>query len=147
VEAIARIVSTLQKAAADPQSRGPLVAFLRGDGTLELIVPPAEFVDATTLFLCGLRTGVTETAATAVGVTVPVRTLWGEDQPCHRLDAEAFVVAAAEEMGDGVTSVGIRCAVHELPSGWHEAHESLQWVARPLRHAVAAAPFSENETL
>ena len=133
------MVATLQRAAADPETRGPLAGLLHGDGQFDLLIPPAELVRTPKRLLCALGTGVRETEARAVGIVLPVRTLWGEDAVCDYLDAEAVVLVAAEKFGPGLASVGLRCALHELPHGWEEAHADLQEIAAPLRHALAAA--------
>ena len=140
-----RVVGALQLTMADRESRGALVAVLSDDGTLEARVPPPEMVQSQDWLLCALRAGIREAAASTVGVVLPVRSVWGEDQPCDYLDAEALVVVAAEVVDDGVVSAGIRCAIHELPDGWVEADERLQWLARPIREAVAGREIEETE--
>ena len=89
--------------------------------------------------------GLREADASAVGLVLPVRTLWGEDRVCAYLDAEALILVAVEDLGDGVVSVGLRCPLHELPTGWEEAHERLQSIARPLRHALAGRSLEDDE--
>lgn len=117
------------------QAQGPLVAIAAGDGALDVRVPPAELTESPATLLCALRTGVRETEATAIGLVLPVRTLWGEDEPCDPLDAEALVLAAASTEG----TVAGRCALHELPDGWSDAHVELRWLTEPLRRAFASA--------
>jgi hypothetical protein len=147
VKELNRVVGTLQRAADDPRTRGPLVGVVRGDGTLDLRIPPTEVMRSPGSFLCMIGAGIREAEASAVGVVLPVRTVWGEDRVCDYLDAEALVLVAVEDVGDGVGSVGMRCALHALPAGWEEAHESLRWIASPLRQAVAGRPIEEDEAL
>jgi hypothetical protein len=70
-----------------------------------------------------VRAGLREAEASAVGLVLPVRTIWD------------------------VVRVGMRCPLHALPHGWEEAHERFQQIARPLRHALADRPLEDNEAL
>lgn len=92
-----------------------------------------------------VRAGLREAEASAVGLVLPVRTLWDEERVCAYPDAEALVLVAAADRGDGVASVGLRCPLHALPEGWEEAHERLQSIARPLRLALADRPLEDDE--
>lgn len=141
-----RVVGTLQGAAANRETRGPLVGVVRGDGELDLRVPPASALRSPSSFFCMVRAGLREADASAVGLVLPVRTVWDEDQVCSYLDAEALILVAVEDTGDGVLSVGLRCPLHALPTGWEEAHERLQPIARPLRHALANRPLEDDES-
>jgi hypothetical protein len=67
------------------------------------------------------------------------------ERVCDYLDAEALALVAVEDFGDGVGSVGMRCPLHALPSGWEEAHDRLQSIAKPLRHALANRPLQDDE--
>jgi hypothetical protein len=91
--------------------------------------------------------GLREAEASAVGLVLPVRTIWDEDQVCSYLDAEALILVAVEDLGHGVGSVGLRCPLHELPTGWEDAHAGLQQIARPLRQALANRPLEDDEVL
>jgi hypothetical protein len=142
---LSRMVATLQRVAADPKTRGPLVGVLREDGELDLRIPPVSALRSPRAFFCMLRAGLREADATGVGLVVPVRTLWGEERVCAYLDAEAIALVAVEDFGDGVGSVGLRCPLHALPSGWEEAHDDLQAIARPLRQALANRPLEDDE--
>jgi hypothetical protein len=146
VTELTRIVQTLQATLADAESRGPLVAIARRDGVLELIVPPRDAAASVETFFDALDDTVRPLEAAAVAVALPVRTLWAEDHLCDRLDAEAFVVVAAEDFGERVASVGVRCAIHELPEGWTEAHDDLQWLAEPLRRVVGRRQIEDHES-
>jgi hypothetical protein len=143
---INRVVGTLQRAAADPELRGPLVGVVRGDGEFDLRIPPAHIVRSPAALFCALGTGLREAEARAVGIVLPVRAVWDEDRLCEYADAEAVVLVAAEDVGNGVVSVGLRCPLHLLPEGWEEAHEKLQGVAAPLRQALAERPLQQEET-
>lgn len=140
-----RVVGTLQGTAANPETRGPLVAVLRGDGELDVRIPPPSALGSPQSFFCMVRAGLRDAEASAVGLVLPIRTLWGEDQVCPYLDAEAFALIAVEDQGTGVTSMGMRCPLHALPHGWEEAHEDLQAIARPLREALANRPLEDSE--
>jgi hypothetical protein len=142
-----RVIGTLKAAAANTETRGPLVGVVRGDGELDLRVAPASALRAPDSFFCMVRSGLRAADASAVGLVLPVRAIWGEDQVCPYLDAEALVLVAVEDTGAGVLSVGLRCPLHALPAGWEEAHERLQPIARPLRHALAGRSLEEDETL
>jgi hypothetical protein len=143
---LGRLVTTLRQVAGDPESRGPLVGLVDASGVVDLRSPPTELACSPHAFLHVLAIGIREAAALGAGVVLPVRTVWGEDRVCDYLDAEALVLVAVRDYGNGVGSVGQRCPLHELPAGWVEAHESLQWLARPLRRAVAGRPIAEDET-
>jgi hypothetical protein len=145
VEKLNGLVATLKRATTDSDLRGPLVGVVRDDGDLDVRVPPAALVESPRAFICALRAGIREADASAIGVVLPVRSVWGEDQICDYPDAEALILVAAEDLASGVTSVGLRCAVHALPGGWEEAHDTLQWIARPLRAAIAGRPIEEHE--
>jgi hypothetical protein len=93
-----------------------------------------------------VRAGLREVGASAVGLVLPVRSVSDEDRVCSYLDAEALVLVAVEDQGDGVASVGLRCPLHALPTGWGEAHERLQPIAQPLRHALANRPLAADES-
>jgi hypothetical protein len=142
---INRLIGTLQNVAADAETRGPVVALVRDTGELDVRVPPARVLNSPRAFFCMIRAGLREADASAVGLLLPVRTVWDEEQVCDYLDAEAFALVAAENFGDRVASVGVRCALHALPSGWAEAHDRLQVIAAPLRQAMVdwAVPDSE----
>jgi fermentation-respiration switch protein FrsA (DUF1100 family) len=92
-----------------------------------------------------LSAGLREAEASAVGLVLPVRTIWDEDRVCSYLDAEALALVAVEDRGDAVVSVGMRCALHAMPTGWEDAHERLQPIARPLRLALANRPLEVAE--
>jgi hypothetical protein len=135
VTGIDLVVGTLQQVAADPRTRGPLVGVLRGDGELDLRLPPDAAPESPASFFCTIRAAAHDASARAVGLVVPVRTLWGDEHPCSFLDAEALALVAV----DGVASVGLRCPLHELPLGWTAADEQLEAFAEPLRYALSAA--------
>jgi hypothetical protein len=141
-----RVIGTLQHAAAKRETRGPLVAVVRGDGELDIRVPPESVLGSPNAFFCMVRAGLREADASAVGLVLPVRSVSDEDRVCSYLDAEALVLVAVEDHGDGVASVGLRCPLHALPTGWGEAHELLQPIARPLRHALANRPLEADES-
>lgn len=130
------VIGTLQQVAADPRTRGPLLGVLRGDGELDLRLPPDAAPHSPTSFFCAVRAAVHDAAARAVGLVVPVRTLWGDEHPCSYLDAEALALVAVGESGE---TVALRCALHELPAGWTEADDALESFAEPLRYALSAA--------
>ena len=140
-----RVVGVLRQTAANPETRGPLVGVVRGDGELDLRIPPASALQSPRSFFCMIRAGLRDADASAVGLVLPIRTVWGEELVCDYLDAEALALVAAEDFGDGVGSVGMRCPLHALPSGWEEAHDSLQSIARPLREALADRPIQDDE--
>ena len=140
-----RVVGALRQTAANPETRGPLVGVVRGDGELDLRMPPASALQSPQSFFSTIRAGLREADASAVGLVLPVRTISGEEQVCDYLDAEALALVAAEDFGDGVGSVGLRCPLHALPSGWEEAYDSLQSIAKPLRHALANRPIQNHE--
>jgi hypothetical protein len=135
VTGIELVVGTLRQVAADPRTRGPLVGVLRGDGEFDLRLPPDAAPESPASFFCAIRAAVHDASASAVGLVVPVRTLWGEEHPCSYLDAEALALVAV----DGVASVALRCPLHALPLGWAEAARQLQSFAEPLRYALTAA--------
>jgi hypothetical protein len=141
-----RVVGTLQQAAADPELRGPLALFVDADGEHDLRMPPRHVFRSSGAFMCGLRNGIREFNASAVGIVLPVRTLSGKRAVCDYADAEGVILVAAEAVPSGVLSAGMACPLHELPKGWVEAHEELQWLARPLREALASAPLEDVET-
>ncbi len=140
------VIGALRQVAADPRTRGPLVGVLRGDGELDLHVPPHAAPQSPTSFFCAIRGIVQEATPSAIGLVLPVRSLWGDDHVCDYLDAEAFALVAVEDHGDGVMSVGLRCPLHALPLGWTEAHDQLQSFAEPLRYALAGRPLADEET-
>jgi hypothetical protein len=140
-----RVVVTLQRVAAEPVHRGPLLGIVRGDGELDIRVPPTAALRSPTSFFSTIHSGLREAGASAVGVVLPVRTVQGEERVCDYLDAEALALVAVEDQGNGVASVGLRCPLHELPTGWEEAHDRLQSIARPLRLILAGRPLQEDE--
>jgi hypothetical protein len=131
------LIGMLRQVAADPRTRGPLVGVLRGDGELDLHVPPDAAPQSPASFYCAIRGVVQEATASAIGLVVPVRTLWGDEHICPYPDAEALALVAVEDYGDGVASVGLHCPLHALPLGWTEAHDRLRSFAEPLRYALA----------
>jgi hypothetical protein len=145
--AINRVVGTLQSVAAAADTRGPVVALVRGDGELDLRIPPASVLRSPRSFFCMIRAGLREADASSVGLVLPVRTERGEEQVCDYLDAEAFALVAAEDFGERVGSVGLLCALHALPSGWTEAHDRLQMIAKPLRDALVDWAVPDNEDI
>ena len=136
-----RVVGALQQTMADRAARGALVAFLGDDGILKASVPPPEMLESPEWLVYALPAAAVSTAA----IVLPVRTLWREDVPCDYLDAEALVIVAAEVVEDGVLGAGVRCPIHQLPDGWVEAHDDLQWLSRPLRAALAGREIEETE--
>jgi hypothetical protein len=46
-----------------------------------------------------------------------------------------------------VVSAGMICPIHALPTGWEEAQERLQSIARPLRLMLADRPLEEEEVV
>lgn len=118
---------------------------VRGDGSLDLRIAPDSAVESPHGFFCVLRAGIRATNGSAAGVVLPVRTLWGEEHVCSYLDAEALAVVAVEDVDNGVAGVGLRCALHLLPSGWEDAHDRLQSIAAPLRQALARRPIENDE--
>jgi hypothetical protein len=136
VDGIELLVSSLRQAVAKPQTRGPLVALLRGDGALDLRVPPDSVLVSPDVFFCAIRSGAQQAGATAVGFVLPVRTLWGDEHVCSILDAEALALVAVADLGDRVVSAGFRCPLHALPDGWVDAHHKLRSLARPLQYVL-----------
>lgn len=98
-------------------------------------------------FFFSIRESLREARASSIGVVLPIRTLWGHESVCPYPDAEALALVAAEDVGDGVNSVGQTCPLHALPHGWLEAHERLQSIAGPLRLALAGRPLEEEEAV
>jgi len=137
------VVGALRQVAADPRTRGPLVGVLRGDGELDLHVPPPAASQSPASFFCAIRGVVQEATASAIGLVLPVRTLWGDEHVCPYPDAEALALVAVEDYGDKVASVGLRCPLHALPLGWTEAHDRLRSFAEPLRYALAGRPLAD----
>jgi hypothetical protein len=39
------------------------------------------------------------------------------------------------------------CPLHALPTGWQEAHERLQSIARPLQLTLGGRPLEEEEAV
>jgi hypothetical protein len=142
-----QVVATLQRAATNPQASGALVGVVRSDGELDLRIPPPSALRSAGAFFCMVGAGLREAEASAVGLVLPVRTIWGEEQVCSYLDAEALALVAVEDFGDGVGSVGMLCPLHGLPNGWLEAHDRLQSIARPLRLTLAGRPLDEEEAV
>ena len=145
VTRLERVVGTLQGTAANPETRGPLIAVLRSDGELDVRIPPSSALRSPAAFFCMVGAGLREAEASVVGLVLPIRTLWGEDQVCPYLDAEALALVAVEDVGTGVQSIGMRCPLHALPTGWEEAHDRLQEIAQPLRHVLANRPLEDRE--
>ena len=137
----------MQRAAAKPEVNGTLLGVVRADGELDLRVPPPSALRSAGAFFCMVGAGPREAEASAVGLVLPVRTIWGEEQVCSYLDAEALALVAVEDFGDGVGSVGLICPLHKLPTGWQEAHDRLQSIARPLRLTLAGRPLEEEEAV
>jgi hypothetical protein len=140
-------VGTLEHAVTDRSLRAPLVGVVTGTGEFDLRKPPPGMHLESALFLRAIECGLRSWNACAVGVVLPVRSVDGEDLVCDYLDAEAVVLVAVEDLDGGVGSVGLRCALHELPDGWTEAHEKLQWIARPLRLALAGRELEDQEAV
>lgn len=69
-----RVVGTLQRAAANRETRCPLVGVVRGDGEFDLRVPPTSVLRSPGSFLCTVRKGLREADASAMGLVLPVRT-------------------------------------------------------------------------
>src|SRR5581483_148198 len=90
VSGIELVIGTLRQVAADPRTRGPLVGVLRGDGELDLHVPPHAAPQSPASFFCAIRGIVQEATPSAIGLVLPVRSLWGDAHVCDYLDAEAF---------------------------------------------------------
>jgi hypothetical protein len=145
--AINRVIGTLQNVAAAADTRGPVVALVRGNGELDVRIPPASVLRSPRSFFCMIRAGLREADASSVGVLLPVRTVWDEEQVCDYLDAEAFALVAAEDFGGRVASVGLSCPLHALPSGWTEAHGRLQVIAKPLRDVLVDWAVPDNEAI
>jgi hypothetical protein len=142
-----QVVGTLQRACVQPQVEGALLGVVRWDGELDLRIPPAAALQSPRSFLCMVGAGLRDAAASAVGLVLPVRTVWGEERVCPYLDAEALALVAVEDLGDGVVSAGMICPIHALPTGWEEAQERLQSIARPLRLMLADRPLEEEEVV
>jgi hypothetical protein len=142
-----QVVAALQGVATNSQTNSAVVAVVRSDGQLDLRIPPASALRSATSFFCILAAGLREAEASAVGVVLPIRTVWGEACVCSYLDAEALALVAVEDFGDVVGSVGMSCPLHELPDGWEEAHDRLQSIAKPLRLTLARRPLSEEEAV
>jgi hypothetical protein len=142
-----RLVPTLKHLAADEKTRQRLLGVMRGDGEFDVRIPPAAALASARTFFCGLGAILREAEATAVGIVLPVRTISGDERVCPYLDAEALALVAAQDSGDRVASVGLRCPMHALPAGWEEAHDRLQSLAKPLREALAGRPLRDEESL
>ncbi len=145
------VVGGLQRVAAEPRERRPLVAYRpAGAVEFELREPPKELLTSTETFLeQGLPViarALAQVNAGCAGLLLPVRTLDGAPAICPFLDAEAMVVVAAEDLGRGVASAGVVCAMHELPDGWREAHPEIDWLAGLLRASVARRPLELDES-
>jgi hypothetical protein len=137
VTGIDLVVEALRQVAANPRTRGPLVCVLRADGELDVrMSPDAAPQSPASSFFCAARSALQDASAGAVGLVVPVRTLWGDEHPCSYLDAEALALVAVADCG---AAVGLRCPMHLLPLGWVDAYEQLQAFAEPLRYALSAA--------
>lgn len=145
--ALGRIVVTLQRIAAIPAARGPIVVIMDGNGELDVRVPPPTVMRSSASFFSLVRAGLRETDARAMGVVLPVRTIWGEECVCDYLDAEALALVAVEDVSGRIASVGLHCPIHALPSGWREAHDRLRSIAEPLRLLVADRPLEEYEAI
>lgn len=149
---VRKIAIELLALAASADERRPLFAFRpAGCKELDLHTPPKGVLESTDDFLTSGMTavrGVLEgLGARAAGLLLPVRSLWGDLAVCPYLDAEALVVLAAEAVKGGAASVGIMCPMHLLPTGWHEAHAETNFLAAPLRQAVAGVPLADESTL
>jgi hypothetical protein len=73
---------------------------VRGDGKLDVRIPPASALASASTFFCGVGTALREAEATAAGLLLPVRTLWGEEHVCPYLDAEALALVTVQDFGD-----------------------------------------------
>jgi hypothetical protein len=147
MEVLHQVVAALQGVAANSQTNSAVVGVVRSDGELDLRIPPPSALRSASSFFCMLGAGLREAEASAVGVVLPIRTLWGEARVCSYLDAEALALVAVEDFGEGVGSVGMSCPLHELPDGWEEAHDRLQSIAKPLRLTLAGRPLSDEEAV
>jgi hypothetical protein len=149
---VRKIAVELLALAANAEDRRPLLAFRpSGCHDLDLHAPPKAVLESTedflTLGMSAVRGVLDALGARAAGLLLPVRTLWEEFAVCPYLDAEALVVVAAEAVEGGAASVGITCPIHLLPTGWNEAHTETNFLAAPLRQAVAGVPLADESTL
>lgn len=147
---LTRLAGGLTAAAADPAGPRALLAFVAGGlGEAELRVPPGEILASTEAFLSrgmsAIACGLDRAGARCVGLLLPVRSIGRRIAICPGPDAEAALVAAAEDVGDGALSLAVMCAIHALPHGWREVHADLEWLTRPLRAAVARRPLADDE--
>jgi hypothetical protein len=149
VDAVREIALELIAAAAAPDERRPLYV-LRPEGSAESTVrelPAGSVASSDDFLLTGMTVvqgTIAGTGARSAGLLVPIRTLWGATAVCEQLDAEAFAIVTAQGLGDLAGSVGIACPVHLLPNGWRESHAELDWLATPLRRAVAHLPLASE---
>jgi len=63
---------------------------------------------------------------------------------CPYLDAEALVLVAVEDLGDGIVSVGMRCPLHALPKG---CEERMSGFNRSRDLCVTRSPTDLSKTI
>lgn len=148
---IHQLVGRLMGRAADPFDRGPVFACLPAGSTeLELLVPPPAVTASTLLFLeLGLSAicrDLLARKAVCAGLLLPVVTRDREIEICPVQEADAMLIVAAEDAEVGVASAGVICSLRGLPEGWREVHADVQWLARPLREALAHRPLAGTES-
>jgi len=135
--------------AADPFERGPAFSCLpTGSKEFEVLIPPPAVTASTLLFLeLGLgavcRDLLARKAACA-GLLLPVVAPDTEIEICPLREADSMLIVAAEDADVGVASAGVICTLRGLPDDWREAHADVQWLAQPLREALAQRPLQSQ---